>query len=70
MGELLRAGLANGACRAVSGRSLGENYGDIHSRDERVIKPFSAPLRANAGFAVMHGNLFDSAGHQHFAVPG
>ncbi len=61
IGELLRAGLVNGECCTVSGRSIGENYSNIHSRDVRVIKPFSEPLRTNAGFAIMRGNLFDSA---------
>ncbi len=61
MGELLRAGVVEGACRTVSGRCVVENYGSVQSRDEHVIRPFAQPLIENAGFAVMRGNLFDSA---------
>ncbi|WP_308365637.1 MULTISPECIES: IlvD/Edd family dehydratase [unclassified Microbulbifer] len=61
MGELLRAGLVAGDCRTVSGKTIGENYGEQVSRNEKVIRPFAQPMMENAGFAVMRGNLFDSA---------
>ncbi|MBB3062400.1 IlvD/Edd family dehydratase [Microbulbifer rhizosphaerae] len=61
MGELLRAGLVAGDCRTVNGKTIGENYGEQVSRNEKVIRPFAQPMMENAGFAVMRGNLFDSA---------
>jgi len=61
MGELLRAGQADGGCLTVSGKTIGENYGKQCSRNEKVIRPYAEPLLENAGFAVMRGNLFDSA---------
>ncbi|WP_193161977.1 IlvD/Edd family dehydratase [Microbulbifer hainanensis] len=61
MGELLRAGIASGDCRSVSGKSIGENYSDQVSLNKKVIFPVTAPMMENAGFAVMRGNLFDSA---------
>ncbi|MCW8125887.1 IlvD/Edd family dehydratase [Microbulbifer halophilus] len=61
MGELLRAGVADGSCRNVSGKTLGELYGEQVPRNEKVILPYTQPLMENAGFAVMRGNLFDSA---------
>ncbi|MCX2836147.1 IlvD/Edd family dehydratase [Microbulbifer thermotolerans] len=61
MGELLRAGHIDGSCRSVNGRTLGENYARQLPRNTQVIRSFDDPLRENAGFAVMRGNLFDSA---------
>jgi dihydroxy-acid dehydratase len=60
-GELLRAGLMDGAARSVSGRSMDEEYRDCSASDERVIKSLSTPLREQAGFRVLSGNLFRSA---------
>ncbi|WP_346837662.1 IlvD/Edd family dehydratase [Microbulbifer sp. SAOS-129_SWC] len=61
MGELLRAGVASGDCRTVSGKTIAENYSEQGSHNENVILPYAAPMMENAGFAVMSGNLFDSA---------
>ncbi|MCX2832382.1 IlvD/Edd family dehydratase [Microbulbifer thermotolerans] len=61
MGELLRAELIDGSCRSVNGRTIGENYARQLPRNTQVIRSFDDPLRENAGFAVMRGNLFDSA---------
>jgi dihydroxy-acid dehydratase len=61
MGELLRAGMVDGNTRTVSGHSTAENYGQSHSKSSKVIYPCEAPLKTEAGFAVMKGNLFDSA---------
>jgi dihydroxy-acid dehydratase len=40
---------------------MGENCRDAKIKDERVIRPFGNPLKTQAGFLVLHGNLFDSA---------
>jgi dihydroxy-acid dehydratase len=61
MGELLRAGKLRGKAVTVSGKTVEENYREARIKDERVIRPFSNPVKENAGFLVLHGNLFDSA---------
>lgn len=61
LGELLRAGRLHAGATTVSGRTLGENCGRAHSLDPEVIRPFERPLLPEAGFAVLRGNLFESA---------
>lgn len=61
MGELLRAGVIDGACRTVSGQSVEENYTHCSSLNTDVIRSFTDPLRRDAGFAVLTGNFFHSA---------
>jgi dihydroxy-acid dehydratase len=39
----------------------GQNCAETPIRDDRVIRPFDNPLKTDAGFLVLHGNLFDSA---------
>ena len=43
------------------GKTIGENYKDTQSSNKKVIMACEQPLMNNAGFAVMSGNLFDSA---------
>jgi dihydroxy-acid dehydratase len=45
----------------VSGKTMGANLEGWASRDVEVIKTVAEPLRENAGFLVLSGNLFDSA---------
>lgn len=52
--------IATGAI-TVNGRTIGENCRDAAIEDDRVIRPFDRPLKTNAGFRVLRGNLFDSA---------
>ncbi|ETX13000.1 dihydroxy-acid dehydratase [Roseivivax halodurans JCM 10272] len=61
MGELANAGRLHGGCRTASGKTLGEALEGIESVDTEVIRTYDAPLRANAGFKVLSGNLFESA---------
>jgi dihydroxy-acid dehydratase len=61
MGELHRAGLLHGEALTVNGRTVAENVGEARIEDERVIRPFAAPLRDAAGLTVLSGNLFDAA---------
>ena len=61
IGELLAHGLLHGAAATVSGVTLQAAYGDAGSLDHAVIRPYDQPVKRNAGFAVLHGNLFDSA---------
>jgi dihydroxy-acid dehydratase len=45
----------------ANGRTIGDNCRDASIEDDRVIRPFDSPLREDAGFIVLRGNLFDSA---------
>ncbi len=59
MRELLEAGLLNGDCLTVTGRSLGENLEalDPPAPDGRVVHPLSDPIHAEGGLAVLRGSL-------------
>ncbi|WP_439635374.1 IlvD/Edd family dehydratase [Oceanicaulis sp.] len=61
MSELMAQGLIEEDALTVNGATIGENYKDATIHDEDVIRPFSRPIRQNAGFTVLHGNLFDNA---------
>jgi dihydroxy-acid dehydratase len=61
MGELIRAGLIDGAALTVNGRTVAENYAQAEIADTDVIRPLAAPLKPNAGLLVLSGNLFDAA---------
>lgn len=45
----------------VSGRSIGDNCRDDFTNDPRVIMSAAKPLKSEAGFLNLSGNLFDSA---------
>ncbi|HEY2048894.1 MAG TPA: IlvD/Edd family dehydratase [Caulobacteraceae bacterium] len=59
--QLIEAGLIHGNAPTVTGRTLAENNKGRAILDDDVIRPFDRPLKAEAGFIVMSGNLFDSA---------
>ena len=62
VGELLEAGLLpHPKALTVNGTSMGDNCSDRRSENQDVIKPVSAPIKAQAGFINLSGNLFDSA---------
>jgi dihydroxy-acid dehydratase len=61
MGELIHAGIIKGEAMTVTGKTVKEIYGNARSRADKVIKTVEKPLMARAGFAVMSGNIFDSA---------
>jgi dihydroxy-acid dehydratase len=61
MGELLAAGQLDGSVMTASGLPLCDALAGARSRDQDVIRPFDQPLRENAGFVVLNGNLFASA---------
>lgn len=61
MGELLKAGRIHKGAMTATGASMGENLANWESQDRAVIRPYDDPLRKNAGFLVLSGNLFDSA---------
>jgi dihydroxy-acid dehydratase len=61
MGELMKAGRLHTGAMTASGNEMGANLAGVESQDQDVIRPYDRPLRENAGFKVLSGNLFDSA---------
>jgi dihydroxy-acid dehydratase len=61
MGELAKAGRIHGGAMTATGKTMGDNLSGWDSQDLDVITTYAAPLRQNAGFKVLSGNLFDSA---------
>jgi dihydroxy-acid dehydratase len=61
MHELLAAKRLHGDARTINGKTLAENVGRAKGYNADVIRPYDKPLKAQAGFKVLHGNLFDSA---------
>lgn len=61
MEELRKAGRIHEGAMTATGKTMGENIKGQGSQDTDVIRPYDNPLRANAGFVVLSGNLFDSA---------
>jgi dihydroxy-acid dehydratase len=62
MGELLRAGLLpHPEALTASGATVRDAYAHARVQDRDVIRSADAPLRDNAGFLNLSGNLFDSA---------
>ncbi|KQT33622.1 dihydroxy-acid dehydratase [Sphingomonas sp. Leaf412] len=59
--ELMKQGLIHEDAITANGRSIGDNCRDATIEDDRVIRPFATPLKEDAGFIVLRGNLFDSA---------
>jgi dihydroxy-acid dehydratase len=61
MEELRKAGRLHEGAMTATGKTMGENVSGQGSVDLAVIKTYDAPMRVNAGFKVLSGNLFDSA---------
>ncbi len=59
--ELMKRGLIRENALTVSGRTIGDNCRGRETDDREVIRPIDNPLVTDAGFVVLHGNLFDSA---------
>ena len=59
--QLIGQGLIREDAITVTGGTIGENCRDASVEDERVIRPFDRPLKEEAGFLVLRGNLFESA---------
>ncbi len=60
--ELMKAGLLpNPDAVTVNGRSIGDNCRAVENLDPKVIRTVADPLKAEAGFINLRGNLFDSA---------
>jgi xylonate dehydratase len=61
LNELLAAGRLHGEALTINGRTVAENVTRAKATNPRVIRPYDQPLKAHAGFKILHGNLFDSA---------
>ena len=61
MGELMKAGRLHGGAMTATGKTMADNLSGCRSFDQDVIKTYDDPMRKNAGFKVLSGNLFDSA---------
>ena len=61
MNELLAAGKLHADALNVSGKTIGECYSGTATNNRDVIRAYDTPLLPQAGFAVLSGNLFDSA---------
>ncbi|WP_170476204.1 IlvD/Edd family dehydratase [Ruegeria arenilitoris] len=62
VGELIAGGLLpNPGALTVNGKSMGENSSSRRSLNDDVIKQASNPVKSQAGFINLSGNLFESA---------
>ena len=61
MSELIAHGLIHEKAMTANGQSIGDNCRGRHSSDRAVIRSYEEPLVEDAGFLVLHGNLFDNA---------
>jgi dihydroxy-acid dehydratase len=59
--ELMKVGRIHENAITVNGKTIGENCKGSEILDQEVIKTIDAPMKAQSGFLVMRGNLFDSA---------
>ena len=61
MAELLDQGKLHGNALTCNGKTIEHNVKDKHSWDRETIKSYDQPMKTNAGFLHLTGNLFDSA---------
>jgi dihydroxy-acid dehydratase len=61
MAELLRKKKIHGDALTVTGKTMAQNLKGAIPADGDVIKTYDKPMLDTAGFAVLTGNLFDSA---------
>ncbi len=61
VGQLLKAGHIRASAITANGKTIGENCAAVTIADQKVIRLIEDPLRQDAGFIVLSGNLFDSA---------
>ncbi|MBM3785242.1 MAG: dihydroxy-acid dehydratase family protein [Acidobacteria bacterium] len=61
IGELMKGGHIRENAISCTGKTMGESYKGRESLDTNVIRPLTNPVKPNAGFLVVGGNLFDNA---------
>ena len=55
--ELLAAGMIQGQCKTVTGKTVAENVAHAVNRNPEVIRPIDNPYTKTGGLAVLFGNL-------------
>ena len=61
MHELLKAKRLHGDALTINGKTLGQNVRRAKIADADVIRLYGRPMKKQAGFKVLRGNLFNSA---------
>ena len=61
MRELLEHGKLQGDLLTVTGKTISENLKSARRADGQIIRSYDSPLKPNAGFLVLRGNLFEAA---------
>jgi len=59
--ELMQQGLIRENAPTANGKTMGDNCRNTPIQDDKVIRKFNNPLKKDAGFLVLRGNLFDNA---------
>ncbi len=59
--ELMKHGLVHEDSMTVNGKTIGDNCRGRQTEDADVIASLDKPIKTDAGFVVLSGNLFDSA---------
>ncbi|MAO39568.1 MAG: dihydroxy-acid dehydratase [Pseudohongiella sp.] len=59
MKRMLDAGMLDGNCLTVTGKTLAENLADVapYPDDQKIIYPFDNPIKKDSHLVVMKGNL-------------
>jgi dihydroxy-acid dehydratase len=61
MKELLMAGKLDAGAMTITGKTISENLATAPEPDREVIRAYATPLKPDAGYVVLSGNIFDSA---------
>ena len=59
--ELMKRKLVHETALTINGRTIGDNCRGREIGDPDVITPIDKPMREDAGFIILRGNLFDSS---------
>ena len=59
MKRMLDAGMLDGSCLTVTGKTLAENLADVedYPAGQQIILPFDAPIKKDSHLVVLKGNL-------------
>jgi dihydroxy-acid dehydratase len=59
MKDLLEAGLLQGDCLTVTGKTIAENLAGVAdlAPDQKIIRPLDNPIKATGHIRILHGNL-------------
>lgn len=59
MKRMLDAGMLDGSCLTVTGKTLAENLANVqdYPADQQIIMPFDAPIKKDSHLVILKGNL-------------